>query len=147
MGDKHVSEKLKQNNLVVGGEQSGHIIIKDKHVTGDGILVALHLAEMCASQNKKLSEFFDFKLFEQTAINVTVSNKEKIIKNSLLNQTKIEQESLLGDRGRIVLRVSGTEPVVRVMVESGCDGLSKNIAEKIANVVKMLDMENNSCVE
>lgn len=147
IGDKYVSAKLIEKNLLVGGEQSGHILIKNKHVTGDGILVALHIAEICAQNTKTFAEFFDFELFKQTNINVQVADKMRIINSERLNQIKDEEEKLIGEHGRIMIRVSGTEPYIRVMVETDNESLSKTTAERIAGVIRELNKEIEECAE
>ena len=131
VGDKYVSAELENKDLVLGAEQSGHILLKDKLSTGDGILSALAVAEICALNNKKLSEFFNFDLYEQTAINVEVKDKDAIFNCKQLQDVIIEQKELLGDLGRIIVRKSGTEPVIRVMVESENEQINKLIANEI----------------
>ncbi len=141
IGDKYVRAMMREKNLLIGGEQSGHVIIADKLGTGDGVLTALHLAEICASENKKLSEFVDFELYKQCNINVHVKDKLRAINSEKLSKMTEEQEKFLKDKGRIMIHVSGTEPCIRVMVESGDEELSKSVAQKIAKVVKDVDEE------
>lgn len=142
IGDKYVSAKMHENNLIIGGEQSGHIILADKLATGDGILNALQVAAICVQENKKLSEFFDFEMFEQQNINVKVYDKLRIINSAKLAKVTEVEEKLLGDNGRIMIRLSGTEPCIRVMVETKDMALSTEIAERIAKVINEINMEN-----
>lgn len=147
IGDKYVSEKLNEKGLLIGGEQSGHILVKDKHVTGDGVLNALLIAEICAKENKPFSKFFDFELFKQTNINVPVQDKMRVINSELLSNVTDEVEKNLEDRGRVMIRVSGTEPIIRVMVETEDEKLSNSTAEKIANVIREINKEFEECAE
>ena len=147
IGDKYVSAKLIEKNLLVGGEQSGHILIKNKHVTGDGVLVALHIAEICASGNKAFSEHFDFELFKQCNINVKVADKMRIINSERLDAVEDEEEKVIGEHGRIMIRVSGTEPYIRVMVETDDAQLSQETAERIAEVIRKINKEIEECAE
>ena len=147
IGDKYVSAKLTENNLLIGGEQSGHIIVRDKLITGDGVLNALHIAEICARKNKKLSEFFDFELYQQKNINVKVSDKIRTVNSDKLAKVIELEEQKLGDDGRIMIHVSGTEPYIRIMVETKDINLSTIVAEKIASVVEQINQENESCAE
>ncbi len=141
IGDKYVRAVMREKNLMIGGEQSGHIIIADKLGTGDGVLTALHLAEICATENKNLSQFIDFDLYKQCNINVKVKDKLRVINSEKLSKMTEEQENFLGDRGRVMIHVSGTEPCIRIMVESGDEELSQTVAKKISEVVKNVDEE------
>lgn len=142
IGDKYVSTKIFENNLIIGGEQSGHLILADKLATGDGILNALQVASICVQENKKLSEFFDFEMYEQKNINVKVYDKFRIINSEKLSKVTEKEEKELGDNGRIMIRLSGTEPYIRVMVETKDMSLSTEIAERIAKVINEINMEN-----
>ena len=147
IGDKYVSAKLSERNLLIGGEQSGHVFLRDKLVTGDGILNALQIASICAEKNKPLSSFFDFELFKQCNINVEVRDKMRIINSEKLSAVQDEEEKKIGKNGRIMIRVSGTEPYIRVMTETKDEKLSKETAERIADVVRKLNKEIEECVE
>ena len=147
IGDKYVSVKLSERNLLIGGEQSGHVFLRDKLVTGDGILNALQIASICAKKNKPLSSFFDFELFKQCNINVEVRDKMRIINSEKLSAVQDEEEKKIGKNGRIMIRVSGTEPYIRVMTETKDEKLSKETAERIADVVRKLNKEIEECVE
>ena len=147
IGDKYVSAKLIENDLLIGGEQSGHIIVRDKLITGDGILNALYIAEICAKNKKKLSEFFDFELYKQKNINVKVHDKIRTINSEKLSNVTEIEEKKLGDDGRIMIHVSGTEPYIRIMVETKDLKLSTDVAERIASVIEQINQENEKCVE
>ncbi len=147
IGDKYVGLKLSERGLLIGGEQSGHVFVKDKLITGDGVLNALLVSEICVKNNKKLSEFFDFLPYEQCNINVLVSNKMGIINSEKLSVETEKQENILGLNGRIMIRVSGTEPYIRVMVESQDKQLSNQIANELACVISEINQEYESCVE
>jgi phosphoglucosamine mutase len=110
IGDKYVSEQLIKNNLLIGGEQSGHIIVRNYLSTGDGILNSLLLCYIFNKTNKQLSDFDNLKLFKQSNLNIPVKNKEKIFNNVLLKQLLTKKEQELKNIGRIMLRMSGTEP-------------------------------------
>ena len=141
IGDKYVSQKLIEKNLLIGGEQCGHIFLRDKLPTGDGILNALYICSICAKQNKKLSEFFDFKNYYQTNINVQVEDKIRIINSEVLSDIVSQQEQKIKDIGRIMIRFSGTEPYIRIMVECENEGISKKIANELKVVVENLNKE------
>lgn len=147
IGDRYVFSKMIENNLLIGGEQSGHIILADRLPTGDGILNALQVASICVEQNKKLSEFFNFELFKQKNISVEVYDKIRIVNSAKLSEMIDQEEKKLDGSGRIMIHVSGTEPCIRVMVETKDDNLSTEVAERIAEVVKEINLENLKCVE
>lgn len=147
IGDKYVSAKLVEKKLLIGGEQSGHIFVKDKLPTGDGILNALHIASICARDNKKLSSYFDFDVYKQCNMNVVVDDKMKVINSDLLAREINEEEKELENKGRIMIRLSGTEPCVRVMVETKDYKLSQTIATRLSNIIRDIDEEDYKCVE
>lgn len=147
IGDKYVSSKLYEQNLLLGGEQSGHIIVQKYLPTGDGLLSALLLSYIIVCENKKLSKFIDFKPFKQTNINVFVKNKVEVINSEKLSLKINEINSILNGIGRVMVRVSGTEPCIRVMVETEDDVVSQKYANEIALIVKQVDSEINLCVE
>ena len=139
VGDRYVLEKMIEKDYVIGGEQSGHIIFKEFATTGDGQLSALKLLCIMKATGKKLSELASIiKTFPQTLINVPVSDFGKArfphdeeIKNAI---SKAEKE--LGNDGRVLVRVSGTEPLVRVMLEGKNEKTINFLAQEIAQVVK-----------
>ena len=135
IGDKYVGEKLNEKGLLIGGEQSGHIFLKDKHITGDGILNSLQVAKICKKTKKSLSSFFDFELYKQTNINVSVRDKMRVINSEILNKAISKEQEKIGEDGRIMIRVSGTEPFIRIMVETKDEKLSMETAKDLENVI------------
>ncbi|MBS7836231.1 phosphoglucosamine mutase [Wohlfahrtiimonas chitiniclastica] len=136
VGDRYVLEQLKQHNLTLGGESSGHIICMDKHTTGDGIIAALQALQAILDKNMTIAESLQhIPKSTQTMINVQL--KDRTGWDTDIVKAEIEQvEKALGDNGRVLIRPSGTEPVVRVMVESFDVAVSKKYAESLANLIK-----------
>ena len=137
VGDRYVLENMLENNYSLGGEQSGHIIMREYAGTGDGLLTALQLIAQMAHSKKSLNELAKIMTrFPQVLINVSGVVKEKLDSSTVISAAVAKFEAELGDAGRILLRASGTEPLVRVMVEAQSDSIAKEIAEKLAKVVK-----------
>ena len=137
VGDRYVLENMLENNYSLGGEQSGHIIMRDFAGTGDGLLTALQLIVQMAHTKKSLNDLAKIMTrFPQVLINVSGVAKEKLDSSPAISTAVAKFEAELGDTGRILLRASGTEPLVRVMVEAQSDSIAKEIAEKLAKVVK-----------
>jgi phosphoglucosamine mutase len=137
VGDRYVLENLLENNYTLGGEQSGHIIMREFAGTGDGLLTALQLIAEMARSKKSLQELSKImNRFPQVLINVSGVAKEKLDSSTVIKAAITKYEAELGDAGRILLRASGTEALVRVMVEAQSDNIAKEIAEKLAAVVK-----------
>ena len=132
---------LFRSGLSLGGEQSGHVILKDLHSTGDGILTAIAVADMMIESGKSLSELFDVELYPQVNINLPVSDKLKIMNSQILSHEISHLQGLLGEKGRIMVRASGTEPKIRIMVESEDKALNQEYAEILVNTVKKADKE------
>ena len=139
IGDKYVLAKLVERDLTLGGEQSGHIIIKDLHSTGDGILTAIAVANMLIDKGASISELFDVVLYPQTNINVPVDDKLKVINSQLLSEKIAELQARLGGQGRIMVRASGTEPKIRIMVESAKEQINLEFANELVSVVKRIN--------
>ena len=139
IGDKYVLAKILEKNLSLGGEQSGHVILKEYLSTGDGILTALVITDMLVKLNSSMSKIFNIKLYPQTNLNVVVKDKFKIMNSELLNQNIIKFNSVLEGKGRILIRASGTEPKIRVMVESQNKDLNDDIAKELISIVKTID--------
>ena len=139
VGDRYVLENMVENDYIIGGEQSGHIIFRDFATTGDGELSALKLLCIMKESGKKLSELAsEMKVFPQVLINVRVSDfgkarfpRDKEIKNAIETA-----EKELGDEGRVLVRVSGTEPLVRVMLEGKDEEKINVLAQEIAEVIR-----------
>ena len=137
VGDRYVLENMLENNYTLGGEQSGHIIMREFAGTGDGLLTALQLIAEMARSKKSLQELSKImNRFPQVLINVSGVAKAQLDSSQVIKAAVAKFEAELGKEGRILLRASGTEPLVRVMVEAQSDNIAKEIAEKLATVVK-----------
>ena len=137
VGDRYVLEKMLASGHKLGGEQSGHIIMRDFANTGDGLLTALQLMSVIAKSKKSLGELAQvMKRFPQVLINVNDVDKSKLGSSKALASAIGEFESKLGTTGRILLRASGTEPLVRVMVEAETESAAEEIAQKLATLVR-----------
>jgi phosphoglucosamine mutase len=137
VGDRYVLENMLENNYTLGGEQSGHIIMREFAGTGDGLLTALQLIAEMARSKKSLQELSKImNRFPQVLINVSGVAKAQLDSSQVIKAAVAKFEAELGEEGRILLRASGTEPLVRVMVEAQSDNIAKEIAEKLAAVVK-----------
>ena len=137
VGDRYVLEELERSGLTLGGEQSGHIIMSEHQTTGDGILTGLQLAAEVVRSGKPLAQLADqMTVFPQVLLNVSGVDHKKLDSNSTISDAVAKAEALLGDTGRVLLRPSGTEPLVRVMVEALDKEQAKDVAESIAQVVR-----------
>ena len=136
VGDRYVLENMLLNRHKIGGEQSGHVILKDFANTGDGILTALHLMQVMAESGKSLSQLSEVMVrFPQVLINVKDVDKTKLNTSTAIASTIADFESELGESGRVLVRASGTENLVRVMVEAESTETANRIANKIAEIV------------
>ena len=139
VGDKYVSEELAKNQLLIGAEQSGHIILNNIFPTGDGVLNAIQIVNACVQLNKKLSQFIDFEPCKQKTINVFVKDKDSLMKNpELINEVSIKNNQIAG-YGRILVRKSGTEPCIRVMVESVSQDICDKYSQELTDFIKGLN--------
>ena len=137
VGDKYVYEEMSQNGERLGGEQSGHIIFSKYATTGDGILTSLKIMEVMLAKKQPLSKLAErLKIYPQVLVNVKVKDKDGAINDAKVVAAVKEVERVLGDTGRILVRKSGTEPLVRVMVEAPCEEQCKELAEKVVAVMK-----------
>ena len=141
IGDKYVLAKMLEMDLSLGGEQSGHVIISDLSTTGDGILTAILIANMLVSKDLKMSKAFDIKLYPQENKSVFVRDKFRVMNNEELNKEVAKQNQELGTSGRLLIRASGTEPKIRVMVESNDSTMNKNICTKIISLIEKINVE------
>jgi len=134
VGDRHVLESMKQSGLVLGGETSGHIICLDRTSTGDGIIAALQVLAALSGMSCSLNDISaEVNKYPQVMINVKAD--ASVVQNALTKEAVVQAEADLGNKGRVLLRPSGTEPVVRVMVE-GEDGRQvERLAQQIADVI------------
>ena len=141
VGDRYVIEEMKKRKCNLGGEQSGHIIFSDFSSTGDAILSALQILTILKLENKKMSEILvDFKDIPQKLINLKLNNDLNIIyKNKSLHKLINELNNDFGDKGMILVRKSGTENVLRIMVQSYEDELKEKTIQKIESFIKEID--------
>ncbi len=137
VGDRYVLESMGANGFSLGGEQSGHVIMSEFATTGDGVLTGLHLAKRVATTGKSLKELASVMTrLPQTIINVKNVDKLRAGLDTAINSAVADASHELGSTGRVLLRPSGTEPVVRVMVEAPTDEQAGEIAERLAAIVK-----------
>lgn len=139
VGDKNVINLLLQKNLQIGGEQAGHIILTDYSITGDGLLTAVIISKFLKLTKEPFSKNLFFDLYKQEQKNIVVSDKYKIINSAKLKVAINECEQQIAGLGRILVRASGTEPKIRVMVECSDSNLSKKILDKICK--KIVEIE------
>lgn len=137
VGDRYVVEEMRRNDYNLGGEQSGHIIFLDYNTTGDGLLTGLQLVNIMKSTGKPLSELAnEMKKFPQLLINVKVTDKYHVTDNEKVKEIIQEVEQEMDGNGRILVRPSGTEPLVRVMAEAPTEEQCRVFVERIVGVVK-----------
>ena len=137
VGDRYVLEKMVEHNWTLGGENSGHIIIADKNTTGDGIIASLAVLSAMVQHRLSLNELASaVKLFPQVLINVRFAGGDNPLESEAVKAVAADVEKRLECKGRILLRKSGTEPLIRVMVECEDGVLAKQCAEEIAEAVK-----------
>jgi phosphoglucosamine mutase len=138
VGDRYVLEAMLQSDFNLGGEQSGHVIMRDYANTGDGLLTALQLLAEVARSGKTLQELAQvMERFPQVLINVKNVAKERLSTSTIIASAISNAQSELGANGRVLLRASGTEPLVRVMVEAQSDAVAQSVAEKLAKIVAL----------
>jgi phosphoglucosamine mutase len=139
VGDRHVAEEMGRTGASLGGEQSGHVILSEHTTTGDGIVTALALLDVMARSGRPLSELAGvMEVYPQTLINVRVEEPgaaKAVAASETVGRAVSDAEMRLGDEGRILLRPSGTEPVVRVMVEHMDETVCREVCEEISQVV------------
>jgi len=137
VGDRYVLEAMREGGFTLGGEQSGHVILADHATTGDGVLTALHLLARVAQTGRSLHDLASIvQKLPQVLLNVRDVDKSRVTTDPTLLAAVAEAESDLGRTGRVLLRSSGTEPVVRVMVEAATAEQAQAVAERLAGVVK-----------
>jgi phosphoglucosamine mutase len=137
VGDRYVVEEMKKGGYNLGGEQSGHIIFFDYNTTGDGPITALQVLYLMRKKNRLISELTsDIELYPQVLLNVVVSGKKDFKEVPEITRVVENSTRKLADRGRILVRPSGTEPKVRVMVEAEDGDMAKAVAEDIAEVIQ-----------
>ena len=137
VGDKYVFENMMEHGHSIGGEQSGHIIFSKYATTGDGVLTSLMIMETILGRKVKLSELFhSLTIYPQLLVNVKVSSKDAVMNDADVLKLNDEIAAELGDDGRLLLRQSGTEPVIRVMVEAATDELCEKYVYKMIDLIK-----------
>ncbi|NKE07931.1 MULTISPECIES: phosphoglucosamine mutase [Mesobacillus] len=137
VGDRYVVEEMKKNGYNLGGEQSGHIIFLDYNTTGDGLLTGLQLANIMKATKKPLSELAaEMKKYPQVLVNIRVTDKHHVTDNEKVKAVIEEVEAEMNGNGRILVRPSGTEPLVRVMAEAATAELCQEYVNRIAAVVQ-----------
>jgi phosphoglucosamine mutase len=137
VGDRYVLEELEKRQWLLGGEGSGHLLALDRHTTGDGIVSALQVLQACQRSGKKVGELLsDLALFPQTLINVRVSGQQDWKTNQALAAEIKRSEAELGHAGRVLIRPSGTEPLLRVMVEARDAAQAEACARRLVAAVE-----------
>lgn len=137
VGDRYVLEAMRVSGYSLGGEQSGHVIMSDHATTGDGTLTALHVLERMATTGQSLKALASvMQRLPQVLLNVPGVDKSRADDDAVVAAAVAEEEAMLGEHGRILLRPSGTEPIVRVMVEAQTEDEARGIAERLAGVVR-----------
>ena len=137
VGDRYVVEEMRKNGYNFGGEQSGHMIFLDFNTTGDGMLSGIQLLNVMKQTGKKLSELAaEVTIYPQKLVNIRVSNKEGVMDVPAIKAVIDEAEAEMAGNGRILVRPSGTEPLLRVMAEAPTNELVEYYVEKIAAVVR-----------
>lgn len=137
VGDRYVVEEMRKNNYNFGGEQSGHIVFLDYNTTGDGLLTGIQLVAIMKETGKKLSELAaEMTIFPQRLVNVRVTDKHAVTDNAKVAAVISDVEARMAGDGRVLVRASGTEPLVRVMVEAATETDCENYVNEIADVVR-----------
>lgn len=137
VGDRYVVEEMRANGYNVGGEQSGHIVFLDYNTTGDGLLTGIQLVSIMKATGKKLSELAgEMTIFPQRLVNVRVTDKHAVTQNEKVAAIIAEVEAEMTGNGRVLVRPSGTEPLVRVMVEAATEEACEAFVNRIADVVR-----------
>jgi phosphoglucosamine mutase len=137
VGDRYVLEELEKHKWILGGEGSGHLLALDKHTTGDGLVSALQVLQACVRSGKTMAQLLDgVTLFPQTLINVRLAPGQDWKNNARMAEETKAAEAALGDAGRVLIRASGTEPLVRVMVEARDAAQAQSCAQRIADTLK-----------
>jgi phosphoglucosamine mutase len=137
VGDRYVLERMNEGGFALGGEQSGHVIMSDYATTGDGLLTGLHLVAEMARQGKSLAELASIMtVYPQVLVNVRGVDRSRADTDEGVRDAVIAVQAQLGDTGRVLLRASGTEQLVRVMVEAADEHAAQSAAGMLADVVR-----------
>ncbi|HXX12639.1 MAG TPA: phosphoglucosamine mutase [Burkholderiales bacterium] len=145
VGDRYVLEKLREVGWQLGGENSGHIVCLDKHTTGDGIVSALQVLHALRASDAALDQLASgLSLYPQVLVNVRIGRSADPRQNPEVQAAIRQAEAALAGRGRVLLRPSGTEPVMRVMVEGEPEGLVRDLAESVAASIRALETSRSA---
>jgi phosphoglucosamine mutase len=137
VGDRNVLDTMRSAGATLGGEQSGHVIFLEYATTGDGLVTALQIARAMKGSGKPLSELASvMTTYPQVLVNVPVADKAGVESNVALTTAVADEEGALGDSGRVLVRASGTEPLVRVMVEAADQAVAQAVADRLVQVVE-----------
>jgi phosphoglucosamine mutase len=137
VGDRYVLEELEKRGWLLGGEGSGHLLALDKHTTGDGLISALQVLQACVRSGKTIAQLLgDVVLFPQTLVNVRLKPGQDWKSSESLAAVSKTVEAELAGTGRLLIRASGTEPLLRVMVEARDAGQARACAERVADTVR-----------
>jgi phosphoglucosamine mutase len=137
VGDRYVLEGLSKHRWILGGESSGHLLALDKHTTGDGLVSALQVLQACVRNGAALPHLLkDLVLYPQVLLNVRLAPGQDWKGNVQLTDAIAQVEAELGDAGRVLIRASGTEPLLRVMVEAEDEGQANRCAQKLADIAR-----------
>ncbi len=137
VGDRYVVEEMRRGQYNLGGEQSGHIVMMDYNTTGDGLLTGVHLAAIIKASGKTLSELAaQMTKYPQRLVNIRVTDKHAVEQNEDVAQAIQAVETEMNGEGRVLVRPSGTEPLVRVMVEAKTEQDAERFVNSISNVVR-----------
>ena len=143
VGDRHLVKSMRENDLLIGGEPSGHIVMRNFGTTGDGLIASLQVLSMMSYEDRPISELTDlFKPYPQKNISVPIKNKNPL-NDPVVKKVIKEQELSIAKNGRIIVRKSGTEPIIRVMVESKKKALINDICEIIVSTIEKSVNTNN----
>ena len=136
VGDRHLVKSMRENDLAIGGEPSGHIVMSNFGTTGDGLIASLQVLSMMSYEDRPISELTDlFKPYPQKNISIPVNNKNPL-NDPVVKKVIKEQELSLANNGRVIVRESGTEPIIRIMVESKEEAVINDICENIASSIE-----------
>jgi phosphoglucosamine mutase len=137
VGDRYVLEELHRHGWILGGEGSGHLLVLDRHTTGDGLVSALQVLQACVGSGRTMAQLLDgVTLFPQVLLNVKMPRGYDWKGNARLMAEVAAVEAELGDSGRVLIRASGTEPLLRVMVEARDDVVARNAAERLVATLR-----------
>ena len=143
VGDRHLVKSMRDNNLLIGGEPSGHIVMRNFGTTGDGLIASLQVLSMMSYEDRPISELTNlFELYPQKNISIPINNKNPL-NDPVVKKVIKEQELSLADNGRIIVRESGTEPIIRVMVESKKEIIINDICKNIVSTIEKSIKNNN----